>query len=122
MKKRFLQWLKGWLRDVRVQFLPILSSLALSFMTMALMIGAMIILVSPAKLGVFYWPALLVYIGGLATAVAVLYHRRELREFRALVGEEEFFRIYPRIQRREERRKARKARKQNKNRKDPDRS
>lgn len=120
MKKRFLQWLKGWLRDQRVQFLPILTSLAFSFMTMALLFVALLILASPEKLGALYWPALLVYLGAIAAAAALLYHRRELREFRALVGEEEFFRIYPRIQRREARRKARKARKQNKNRKDPD--
>ena len=117
MKKRFLQWIKDWLRDVRLQFLPILSSLALSFLTMALMIGAMLILVSPAKLGVFFWPTLLVYLGGIATVVAVMFHRREQREFRALVGDEEFFRIYPHVQRREERRKRRKERKNTNHRK-----
>ncbi len=115
--KHFLQGFRRWLRGIGLQFMPILSSLAMSFLTMALMFGALLIMVSPAKLGRLFWPTLIAYLGGIAAVVAALHHRREMREFRALVGDEEFFRIYPRLRRREERRKRRQARKNDNKRK-----
>ena len=115
--KHFLQGFRRWLRNVGLQFTPIFSSLALSFLTMALMCGALLIMVSSAKLGRLFWPTLIAYLGGIAAVVAALHHRREMREFRALVGDEEFFRIYPRLRRREERRKRRQERKNNHKRK-----
>lgn len=106
--KVFLQWLRRRWRRIQIQTLPIFSALAMSFLTMALMFVALLIMSNAAALGKLFWVVLLGYLGGLAAIVAAIHHYREMRDFRALVGEEEFFRIYPRKRRREERRKQRK--------------
>mgnify|MGYP002590663354 CR=1 FL=1 len=72
-----------------------------------LMCGALLIIGSADKLGLAFWPVLLSYLGLLAAAVAVIHWRRELRDFRAMVGDEDFFRLYPREAKREQRRQAR---------------
>ena len=47
-----------------------------------------------------YTPLLVLYFLLLAVVGAVVYRRRELRRERVLLGDEEFFRMYPRLQRR----------------------
>lgn len=87
--------------------LPVISAFLLTFLSLGLMCGALLILCSADKLGVAFWPVLLAYLGLLAAVVAVMHWRRELRDFRAMVGDEDFFRLYPREAKREQRRQAR---------------
>ena len=90
-----------------IGFLPVLSAFLLSFLSIALLCGALLIIGSADKLGLAFWPVLLAYLGLLAAAVAVIHWRRELRDFRVMVGDEDFFRLYPREAKREQRRQAR---------------
>ena len=96
---------KNRLRLFALSFFPRVSAFLLAFLSIVLLGGALLIIGNAGRLGWAFWPLLLAYLGILATVVAVLYRRRERQELRALVGEEEFARMYPRIYRREQKRK-----------------
>ena len=90
-----------------IGFLPVFSALLLTFLSLALLCGALLIMGNAGKLGLAFWPLLLAYLGLLAAAVAILHWRREMRDFRAMIGDEDVFRLYPREAKREQRRMAR---------------
>ena len=63
-----------------------------------------VIFLSAQRLGGWFFPVLFAYFAILALAAAYLYHRKELLQLHALVGDETFYRLYPKEKKRDERR------------------
>ncbi len=76
------------------------SALSLVFAIAALVFALfglfILIFLNADVLGWLFIPCLCVYIGLLAFVPALIYHRRELLQIHAYLGDEEFYKRYPR--------------------------
>lgn len=99
MKKLF-QFLKYQL----LPLLPLGQTLLIAAAAFVLFLIFIGIFFSAEYLGVWFLPVLLLYFAILALPTAYIYRQRELLQIRGLIGDEEFYRQFPRIKQRDENR------------------
>ena len=68
------------------------------------------ILLHAEQLGIFFWPVVMLYVGLLITAFKLTQMVKEKRDLRGVIGDELFFRLYPKEKLRWERKCARQER------------
>ena len=84
--------------------LPVAQVFLVGAVAFVLFLIFVVIFMSAERLGVLFFPALFAYFAVLALVGAYLYHRKELLQLHALLGDEAFYRLYPKEKKRDERR------------------
>ena len=87
-----------------LSLLPLAEVFLVGAVAFVLLVIFVVIFLSAQRLGGWFFPVLFAYFAILALAAAYLYHRKELLQLHALVGDETFYRLYPKEKKRDERR------------------